>query len=153
MRHSVNGNIMYTTTSKSSNKVVRALLNGNEFGALIQINSGLPVNIVSNQDLNKDGVSSDRPLGVDRNSLYLAARKNVDFRYTRSIPIAGTLRGEVIAEVKNLFNTQQLSGINTTTAVDSVGNPTSTIQSDPYQFVNPSGYEQRKFQLGFRVRF
>ena len=27
------------------------------------------------------------------------------------------------------------------------------IPTDPYQFVNPSGFEQRKFQLGFKVRF
>jgi hypothetical protein len=34
-----------------------------------------------------------------------------------------------------------------------VGNPLVAIPTDPYQFVNPSGYEQRKFQLGFKFRF
>jgi hypothetical protein len=37
--------------------------------------------------------------------------------------------------------------------VDALGNPTTPIPTDPYQFVNPSGYEQRKFQLGLRIRF
>jgi hypothetical protein len=153
MRHSFNGNVVYTTSSKSSNPVVRTLLTGNELGVLLQFNSGLPQNILANRDLNGDGVNSDRPLFVDRNTVYLAARKNVDLRYTRWIPIHGSVRGEVIMELKNLFNTQQLAGITTTTVVDPLGNPTASIPTDPYQFVNPSGYEQRKFQLGFRIRF
>jgi hypothetical protein len=155
MRHSVNGNILYTSINNSSNAIVRGLLNGNEFGVLLQLNSGLPVNIVSNQDLNKDGVSpnSDRPLSVDRNSLYLPARKNVDLRYTRWIPLHNAARGEIIVELKNVFNTIELSGINTTVAVDPAGNPITAIPSDPNQFPNPAGYEQRKLQLGFKVRF
>src|SRR5581483_11854053 len=109
IRHSVNGNVVYLSENHSSNAVVRQLLNGNEIGVLIQINSGLPLNIPANRELNGDGVGSDRPLFVDRNSLYLAARKNVDLRYTRWIPIHGDTRVEVIAELKNVFNTEQLS--------------------------------------------
>jgi Carboxypeptidase regulatory-like domain/TonB dependent receptor-like, beta-barrel len=153
MRHNFTGNVIYTTSSRSSNALLRTLLSGNEVGVLLQFNSGLPVNIAANRDLNGDGVNSDRPLFVSRNSLYLPVRKNVDLRYTRSIPVRGSVRGEVIMELKNLFNTQQLAGINTTVAVDALGNPVQPIPTDPYQFVNPSGYEQRKFQLGFRVRF
>jgi hypothetical protein len=153
MRHSFNGNVVYLSENRSSNGFVRALLNGNEVGVLLQINSGLPVNIPANRDLNGDGINSDRPLFIDRNSLYLAARKNVDLRYTRWIPIHGSTRAEIIAELKNVFNTEQLAGITTNTAVDAAGNPLTPIPTDPYQFVNPSGYEQRKFQLGFKVRF
>ncbi|MEI6669260.1 MAG: TonB-dependent receptor [Acidobacteriota bacterium] len=153
MRHNFTGSIVYSTTSSSSNPVVRALLSGNEIGVLLQFNSGLPINILANRDLNGDGVSSDRPLDVARNPLYLPARKNVDLRYTRWIPVHGSVRGEIIMELKNVFNTQQMSGINTTTTVDALGAPIAAIPTDPYQFVNPSGYEQRKFQLGFRVRF
>jgi hypothetical protein len=152
MRHSVNGNIVYLSTNNSSNRVVRALLNGNEVGVLLQLNSGLPVNIPANRDLNGDGISSDRPLFVARNPMYLPARKNVDLRYTRWIPLHGSTRVEFIAELKNLFNTVEMSGITTTTAVDTIGNPLTAIPTDPYQFVNPSGYEQRKLQLGFKVR-
>ena len=153
IRHSLNGNVVYTSESHASNVIVRQLLNGNEIGILIQVNSGLPLNISAVGDLNGDGISSDRPIGVSRGSLYLPARKNVDLRYTRWIPLHGSTRAEIIAELKNVFNTEQLSGINTTTVVDSLGNPTTPIPTDPYLFVNPSGYEQRKFQLGFKVRF
>jgi hypothetical protein len=153
MRHNFTGNVVYITSSQSKNAVVRTLLTGNEIGVLLQFNSGLPLNILANSDLNGDSVNSDRPIGVTRNSLYLPNRSNVDLRYTRSVPIAGAVRGEVIAELKNVFNTVQMSGINTTRAVDAAGVPLVPIPTDPYQFVNPSGYEQRKFQLGFRVRF
>jgi hypothetical protein len=154
MRHNLTGDVVFTSSSGASNPVVRGLLNGNEIGVLIQVNSGLPVNILSAAgDLNRDGVLSDRPVGVSRNSLYLPVRKNVDLRYTRWIPISGSFRGEVIAELKNVFNTEQMSGINTSVPTDAVGNPLTPIPTDPYEFLAPTGYEQRKFQLGFRVRF
>ena len=139
--------------SQASNPLVRSLLSGNQIGLIFTFNSGLPVNIPGNRDLNGDGVVNDRPIGIERNSLYLPAQKVVDIRYTRLIPLHGSVRAEIIAELKNAFNTELLSGITTTQTVDAVGSPTATIPTDPYQFVNPSGAEQRKFQLGFKVRF
>src|SRR5262249_21650862 len=127
IRHSFNGNVVYLSENHSSNAVVRQLLSGNQVGVLLQINSGLPVNIPANRDLNGDGVTSDRPLFVARNPLYLAARKNIDLRYTRLVPIHGSVRAEVIAELKNVFNIEQLSGITTTTVVDTLGNPVAPI--------------------------
>ena len=59
----------------------------------------------------------------------------------------------LIVELKNVFDTIELSGINTGVAVDVAGNPVTSIPSDPNQFPNPAGYEQRKLQLGFKVRF
>ncbi len=154
MRHNFTGNIVWLTSSQSTNPWVKRLIDGNEIGVLLQFNSGLPVNILSNQgDLNADGINADRPIGVARNSLYLPARKNVDLRYTRAIPIRASVRAEVIAELKNVFNTEQMASITTTLPTDALGNPLSPIPTDPYQFVNPAGYEQRKFQLGFKVRF
>ncbi len=152
IRHSFNGNVVYTTHNSSTNAVVRGLLNGNQIGVLIQINSGLPVNILASRELNNDGVTSDRPLFVSRNSLYLPVRDNVDMRYTRWIPISKTTRAEVVLELKNVFNTQQLSSINTTVAVDAAGNPLAAIPTDPYQFPGAVGYEQRKLQIGFKFR-
>jgi hypothetical protein len=154
IRHSFNGNIVYLSENHSSNAVVRQLLSGNQIGVLLQINSGLPLNISSTgRDLNGDGIASDRPLFMARNALYLAPRKNVDLRYTRFVPIRGSVRAEIVAEMKNVFNTEQLAGLTTNVVTDAAGNPTTAIPTDPYQFVNPSGYEQRKFQLGFKVRF
>jgi hypothetical protein len=69
------------------------------------------------------------------------------------VPIRGSVRAEVIAELKNVFNTEQLQSITSTITVDTLGNPVTPIPTDGYQFPNPSGFEQRKFQLGFKVRF
>jgi len=85
------------------------LLNGNEIGILVQVNSGLPLNVSAVGDLNGDGISSDRPNNVPRGALYLPARKNVDLRYTRWIPLGKSTRAEIIAELKNVFNTEQMS--------------------------------------------
>jgi hypothetical protein len=153
MRHNFTGNIVWLTSNSSDNKFVKALLNGNEIGVLLQFNSGLPMNISSNRDLNSDGVGSDRPLNQPRGFMYLPARRNVDMRYTRWIPIHKSVRGEIIMELKNVFNIEQMSGVSTSTPVDTAGNPISPIPTEPYQFTTPSGYEQRKFQLGFRIRF
>jgi hypothetical protein len=155
IRHNFTGNIIYASQSSASNPAVRAILDGNTIGLLLQFNSGLPVNIPARTDLNGDGILSDRPTSVPRNSLYLAPVKNMDLRYTRGIPLHGSVRAEIIAELKNVFNTEQLSGITTTITTNALGTPTTPnpIPGDPYQFPNPSGYEQRKFQLGFRLRF
>ncbi len=97
--------------------------------------------------------SSDRPLFVARNSIYMPVRKNVDMRYTRVASDSGRRARRDHSELKNAFNIQQLQSLTTTQAVDTLGNPATAIPTDPYQFVNPSGFEQRKFQLGFKVRF
>jgi hypothetical protein len=99
---------------------------------------------------------SDRPANVPRNSLQLPARYNVDLRLSRQVPI-GPTKAEVIAEVKNLFNTVQWSGVSGTSfaVVPATGLPTTTLPDSVEQApIAPSGgYEQRQFQLGFRFVF
>ena len=136
-----------------ADRFLEALLNQNQIGILMQFNSGLPFNIRGNRDLNGDGLASDRPLFVGRNSLYLPARYNVDLRYSRLVNIRGSIRGEVIGEFKNIFNTVQTLAVNQTVQVDLAGNPLAAIPADASGFTPTSGFEQRQFQLGFRVRF
>ena len=89
-----------------------------------------------------------------RNSLTLPARNNVDLRLSRVIPIGGSVKAEVIGELKNVFNVVQWAGVNSTVTTDTLGNPLAT-DSRPRARDSPptSGYEQRQFQLGFRVSF
>jgi len=63
------------------------------------------------------------------------------------------VRGEVIAELKNVFNIEQMMNINTVVATSAAGVPIVPIPADPYGFPGAAGFEQRKFQLGFKVRF
>jgi Carboxypeptidase regulatory-like domain len=130
-----------------------AILNDNVFGVAIQLASGIPVNLRSNRELNNDGTGSDRPVGVPRNSLNLPARKNVDARYSRRFRIQGNMAAEIIAEVKNLFNTVQPSGVNATIATDVLGVPLAALPTSGDQLTPTGGYEQRQFQLGFKFTF
>ena len=130
------------------------ILNNNQFGIALQFASGIPVNVRANRDLNNDGIpNSDRPNGIPRNSMSLPARYNVDLRYSRLLPIARTLKAEVLAELKNVFNRVQWSGANSVVTVDAAGNPASPVPTSADAFAPTGGYEQRQFQLGFRVTF
>ena len=137
--------------------IVNAILSDNQVGVLMQFNSGLPTNIRGNRDLNLDGTGNDRPLDVGRNSVYLPARYNVDLRFSRFIPISGARRVEIIGEWKNIFNTDQVAGVNRTFAVDAAGNPLVLLPTEGDEFVDrglvTDGYEQRQFQLGFKFYF
>jgi hypothetical protein len=99
-----------------------------------------------------DAILSDNQVGV-----LLPARYNVDLRYSRFIPIAGRRQVEVIGEFKNIFDTEQVAGLNTSFPVDAAGNPTVPLLTDGDAFKDAgrvsSGYEQRAFQLGFKFYF
>jgi len=126
-----------------------ALLNNNQLGLIVQANSGLPFNIRANQDLNKDGLSNDRPLGIDRNTGRLGRVFNVDGRYSRFVPM-GRVRAELFAEAKNLFNTRNVATVNRVVVVDAAGNLLSHL---PSPFPGTGAYQQRQFQLGAKVSF
>jgi hypothetical protein len=154
-RHSFAGSIVAKPEYAGQNSVARAILNNNQFGFMLLFNSGLPQNVRSNRDLNLDGVLADRPLGVARNSIYLPARYNIDFRYSRFFPFGARLRAEVLLELKNLLNNQQTSAIARIVTTDAAGNPLSPIPPDGSSFpiAGRSGYEARQFQVGFKFYF
>jgi hypothetical protein len=133
--------------------IAGAIINDNQFGLMMQFNSGLPVNLRSSIDLNADGVLADRPLFVGRNSLYLPARYNVDARFSRFIPFGGNRRLEIAAEFKNLFNTVQTSAVNRIIPTTALGVPTGALPTSTDELQPTAGYEQRQFQLGFKFYF
>jgi hypothetical protein len=152
-RHSFAGSVVATPEWRGSNPFLHALLNHNQIGQLLQFNSGLPFNVRSNLDLNGDGILADRPSGIGRNSVYLPARYNTDLRYSRFVPIFSRYRAEVVAEFKNLFNVVQTSAVNRIVTTDVNGQPLTVIPAEGDQFTPTAGYEQRQFQLGFKLSF
>jgi hypothetical protein len=151
-RHTFVGSIVATPRFERGG-VAGAILNNNVFGIALQFASGIPVNLRSNLELNNDGTGSDRPNGVPRNSLTLPARKNVDFRYSRRFHLQGNMAAEVIGEVKNLFNTEQISSVNAVVPTNAQGVPLGTLPTSGKDLQPTGGYEQRQFQLGFRFTF
>ncbi len=148
-RHTFTGSIVATPNYTGGSGIVRGLVNGTIVGVAMQFASGIPINVRSNLELNNDGIGSDRPLGVGRNSLNLPARYNVDLRLSRQVPL-GRTKAEVIAEVKNAFNTVQWSTVTSVVTTDAQGNPLSPIPTSGNQFAPTGGYEQRQFQLVFK---
>ena len=139
--------------TKSGSGLGAALINNNQLGIILQANSGLPFNIRSNLDLNQDGVNNDRPLNIERNAGRLGRVLNFDLRYSRFIPLKDTMRGELFFEAKNLFNTQNISGVNRVVTTDALGNPANTLVFDGDQYPGRSGYDQRIMQLGVKFLF
>jgi hypothetical protein len=152
-RHTFTGSIVAMPEFPSREGTMGAILNDNVFGVALQFASGIPVNLRSNLELNQDGTLSDRPDGVPRNALNLPARYNVDLRYSRRVPIRGAMAAEVIAELKNLFNTVQTSSVNATVATNAQGIPAAPLPTSADDLQPTGGYEQRQFQLGFRFIF
>ncbi len=151
-RHTFSGSIVATPEFERDG-AMGAILNDNVFGIAMQFASGIPVNLRSNRELNNDGTASDRPDGVPRNALNLPARYNVDLRYSRRFRIRGASAAELMAEVKNLFNTVQWAGVNATIATDALGIPLAPLPTSADQLVPNNGYEQRQVQIGFKFTF
>ncbi|MBI3262098.1 MAG: TonB-dependent receptor [Acidobacteria bacterium] len=158
-RHTFVGSIVAQPNLNTPSNAIRALVNGTVVGIAVQFASGIPVNLRSNRELNNDGVGSDRPSDVPRNSLNLPARYNVDLRASRRVPVGPRVKVEVIAEIKNVFNTVQWSGVTATITTDTRGNPVDAtgspgaLPTSGDRLPPNGGYEQRQFQLGFKVSF
>ena len=154
IRHTFNASIVALSQFTIANRVLHHIINNNQVSLLIQVNSGTPVQIQGNADLNGDGTNNDRPLFITRNSLNLPMRKNVDARISRFINFGRSYKFEIQAEFKNIFNWEQVSGVQTTYTVNATtGAATTTLPFNSGALIPTNGYEQRKFQLGFKLFF
>ena len=124
------------------------ILDNNQLGIILQANSGIPFNMVSNRDLNQDGLLSDRPIGIGRNAGRLGRVFNVDARYSRFIPFTNRTRLELFVEGKNILNTRNIAAVNRTVPVDALGNPSAGLN-----FPATQGYQQRQLQAGAKFSF
>ena len=154
-RHTFTGSIVARPTIDGGNALARGLVNGTIVGVAMQFASGIPINLRATGEINNDGIGSDRPAGVPRNSLQLPARRNVDLRLSRQVGVGGSRKAEVIAEVKNIFNTVQWSGVSNANVavVAATGLPVNPLPTSGDQLTPSGGYEQRQLQIGFRFVF
>ena len=133
--------------------MLRGLVNGTIVGVAMQFASGVPIGLRTNPgEINNDGVASDRPSGVPRNSL------NFRRAITSTPPVApdrvgGATKAEVIAELKNVFNTVQWSPVNGTAIAGTRHRRPIGLPGECDLLPPSGGYEQRQFQLGFKFIF
>jgi hypothetical protein len=137
------------------NKTLRYLLNHNQFGIIAMANSGERFNIISNLDLNRDGISSsDRPIGINRNSGKTPPQYNVDLRYSRFLNFTERYKLEVYGEFLNLFNINSIVQYsNVTVSTNAQTGELIGPLPDFKVLSNPTAQESRQFQLGMKFIF
>lgn len=144
-RHSLQASGVYEPQSRNY------FLKNNRLGFTLTAISGDVFNIGSNQILNGDqstAATFQRPLFIGRNTYRGPSTVGLDLRYTRVIPIKERFRAEFIAEGTNVFNRTNVTGVNTTAAVNAQG----VILTQP-NYAWTSAIDQRLIQLGFRFAF
>ena len=112
---------------------------GIQAGTLIAARSGLPYNITTGADDNRDTQTNDRPAGVGRNSARGASLFQADLRVTKSIKM-GAVDMELIGEAFNLTNAKNWTNFTGDQRAATYGKPTA-------------GEITRQVQLGLRIDF
>ncbi len=137
------------------NRTLRYLFNHNQFGLIGRANSGETFNIIANADLNGDGVqTSDRPVGINRNSGKTPPQYNVDLRYSRFVDFTERYRLEVFAEFQNLYNVNSIVGFTNVTVATDIATGQLIGDLPDFRARNQStSQESRQFQLGFKFIF
>ena len=137
------------------NKFLRYLLNNNQFGIIATANSGETFNIISILDMNNDGIrTSDRPVGVKRNSGTTPNQFNVDLRYSRFINFTERFQLEFFAESQNFFNINSIVQYNNVTVTTNPITGELVGQLPDFKARNQStSQDSRQFQLGCKFIF
>ncbi len=141
------------------NKRLRYLFNHNQLGIIATANSGERFNIVSNLDLNRDGIfgtgitNSDRPVGIKRNSGTTPPQYNVDLRSSRFFNFTERYKLEVFGELQNLFNTNSIVQFNNVTVTTNANGELTGVLPDFRARNQSTSQDSRQFQLGIKFIF
>jgi hypothetical protein len=150
-RHVFNMTGVFQPRIHVANRIANVLLNGNLLSLTVQAASGDLFNIGSNRQLNLDAsepTAFQRPLFVGRNTFPAPAILELNARYSRLFPITERHRAEIFVETTNLTNALNVTAVNSTAQVDTVGQV----------IIAPTGAattarDQRLIQLGVWLKF
>jgi len=139
---------------KLQNAIANRLANDNELTILANLATGDQQNETANLNLsNEPGAvgpvgTSILPAFVGRDTLRTGNIYQIDGRYTRTLfAIHERLRTKLLAEANNIFNTRNVTTINTKATVNALGVVTTPPSLAPTSTV----LEGRLIQLGIRV--
>ncbi len=154
-RHTFIMSLVAHPRPKFSNRILQYIFNHNVFGVIASANSGETFNIISGTDLNRDGVAtSDRPVGIARNSGTTPAQFNVDVRYSRFVEFGERYKIGISGEIQNLFNTNSIVSYNNVAVASSLTTGELLAPLPDFKIRNQSTYqESRGLQLGIRFIF
>ncbi|MEP6539125.1 MAG: carboxypeptidase regulatory-like domain-containing protein [Bryobacteraceae bacterium] len=150
-RHAFNANAVWDTSTQLSSKPLTYLLSNNRIALLFNAQSGENFNMGSNRVLNGDtstGTAFQRPLYVGRNTLRAPSTYELNMRYSRIFPIGERWKPEFFFESTNILNHTNVTGINATASVDTLG----AIIAPPSQAWT-SALDQRLIQFGLKLSF
>ena len=151
-RHTFVFSFVGKPTFKIENKVLNRLVNDNQLGIISTANNGETFNIVSNLNLNGDGITgSDRPLFIGRNTGRTPKQVNTDLRYSRFLTFTERYRAEIFGEFVNLFNKRSIYQVNSTVTTDAAGVLAAPLPD--FTTRSPTALDARTFQLGFKFNF
>ena len=143
-----------------ADRTLRYLCNHNQVGIIATANSGETFNIVSNSDLNRDGIfggaitNSDRPVGIKRNSGTTPPQYNVDLRYSRFFSFTERYQVEVFGEFQNLFNINSIVQFNNVTVTANALTGQLVGELPDFKARNQStSQDSRQFQIGIKFIF
>ncbi len=150
-RHSFNMTGVFQPEFHPSNRTAKYLLNHNQLSVALVAASGDLFNIGSNRILNGDAstpATFQRPLFIGRNTLRAKSPFELNARYSRFFPFTERYQAEFLAETTNITNTLNVTGVNSTAAVDAQGNIIT-----PASGAATAARDQRLIQLGVRFHF
>jgi hypothetical protein len=133
-----------------SNGFAKRVVNDNQLTILANLAVGDEQNEIANLNLSNDPVGSaaQRPAFVGRDTLRTGGIYQVDMRYTRVLfHIHDRIAPQLLVEANNLFNTKNVTSINTKATVNSTG----IITSQPSLAPTSTVLEGRLVQLGIKV--
>lgn len=153
-RHTFSGSLVARPKFNFGSRVVRYILNNNQFGFFMLGGSGETFPINTNFDLNGDGITNDIPVGLERNAGRAPGFFNVDARYSRVIPITERFRVELFAEATNIFNINSTLSYGSTTLQGGFSRVTGELTSDiNYANFTRTAQESRQGQFGVKFIF
>jgi len=140
---------VFMPTYKLDNHFLNRLANGNQLTLLANISSGDQASITTSTVLNGDPIGApQRPLGIGRDTYRTPNIYQIDTRLTRTIySYRERLNVKFIFEANNIFNTRNITSINTTAVTNALGAITSAPTFAPVSSV----LEGRLLQIGIRA--
>jgi hypothetical protein len=147
-RHAVTAYGVFEPRFRMAPGLAARLANHNRFSFILNASSGDALNPGSNRVLNGDQsipAALQRPLFLGRNTLRAPALAQADIRYGRTLPVWERLETELFVECSNLFNRNNITGLDTIAMVDQSGRIVANAPMTP-----TSALESRTFQIGLR---
>jgi hypothetical protein len=147
-RHAVTAYGVFEPRFRMAPGFAARLANHNRFSFILTASSGDALNLGSNRVLNGDAsipAILQRPLFVGRNTLRAPALVQTNVRYGRIVPVWERLETELFVECSNLFNRNNITGLDTIAMVDQSGR---IVTNAP--MTATSALQSRTFQVGLR---